>query len=148
MAEIKELKDEVARLRDELHEVRKLVQVGKAVKVANVNQEKSRVDDSADTDSATLTLQNKFAVLQEETEPEPTVILVGNSLVSGQRNEFCRGKPNRKHRCYPGRKVEAITERVDYLVENFTENTLFVTVVGTNNLHRDTATDIVKRYQA
>ncbi|XP_063852411.1 uncharacterized protein LOC135095493 [Scylla paramamosain] len=44
-------------------------------------------------DSVTVTLQNRFAALQQETEPESDVILVGDSLVSGQSNEFCRGKP-------------------------------------------------------
>ena len=120
-----------------------------------------KIDDSADrdgfqivrnarkanaqsTDSATPTVQNRFAVLHKETEPEPDVILVGDSLISGQSNEFCRGKPNSKHRCYPGSKIEHITERVAYLVESSTEDTLFVTVAGTNNLHSDTATDINK----
>ncbi|MPC17175.1 hypothetical protein E2C01_010021 [Portunus trituberculatus] len=40
-------------------------------------------------DSATVTVQNRFAALQEETEPKPDVILVGDSLVSSQSNEFC-----------------------------------------------------------
>ena len=158
MAEIKELKDEVARLKDELYEVRKLVQVNKAPQIANVNKDVTRVDNSADTDgfqivrngrkvnaqttdSATLTVQNRFPVLQEETEPKPDIIPVGDS------NEFCRGKPNRKHRCYRGRKIEYITEIVDYLVENSTEDTLFVTVSGTNNLYSDTTTDIVDKYR-
>ena len=164
LAEVKELKNEVARLKDELQEVRKLVQAGKAVATEG-EQEQSRTDDTTLADdgfqtvrngskanaqiveSATVTVQNRFAVLQEETEPEPDVILVGDSLVSGQGYEFCRGKPNRKHRCYPGRKIEDITERVDHLVENTTEDTLFVTVVGTNNLHRESATDIVEKYR-
>ena len=78
-----------------------------------------------------MTLKNRYAALQEDTKPEPDVIPVRDSFVSGQ--SFCRGRPNRKYRCYPGRKVENITERVDNLVEN-SKNTLFVNVVGTSTM--------------
>ena len=163
LAEVRELKAEVARLKDELQEVRRLVQVDEAVTADRGNQE----DDSQNVassddgfqvvrngrkanvhslDSATLALSNRFAALQED-KPEQDVILVGDSLVRGQGYEFCRNKANRKHRCYPGRKIEDITERVDYLVENSKEETLFVTLVGTNNLHRESATDIVAKYR-
>lgn len=161
---IQELKNEVARLKDELQEVRKIVQEDKAVKVTSVSQDKNRIDDVTDTDdgfqvvkngvkvnatrtdSATVSLQNRFAALQE-TEPEQDVLLVGDSLVRGQSDEFCRGKPRRKLRCYPGRKIQDITERVDHLVENSTEDTLFVSVAGTNNLHTDSSTDILDKYR-
>ena len=75
------------------------MQVDKAVKIANGNQEVSRVDDSADTDgyqivrngrranfqttdSATFTVQNRFAVLQVDTEPEPDATLIGVLLAA------------------------------------------------------------------
>ena len=38
-------------------------------------------------------------------------------------------------------------ERVNHLVENSKEDTLFVTVFDTNNLHRESATDIVEKYR-
>ena len=165
LAEIKELRQEVALLKDELQEVRRLAQVGKAVESTGEIQENASTVENSSGDgftvvrsgrkasahsfeSATVPLQNRFAVLQEEAEPEPDVMLVGDSLVRGQGNEFCREKPRRKYRCYPGQKIEDITERVDYLVENSTEDSMFVTVVGTNNLRCDTATDIVDKYRA
>ena len=48
---------------------------------------------------------------------------------------------------YPGRKVEDTTERVDPLVEYSKDDTLCVTVVGPNNLHCESATDSVVKYQ-
>ncbi len=98
-------------------------------------------------DSATVPLENRFAVLQEEAEPELDVVLVGDSLVRDQGRHFCHKKPRRKVRSYRGKKIEYITERVDYLVENSTEDSMFVTVIGTNNLRCDTAADIVAKYR-
>ena len=80
--------------------------------------------------------------MQEETEPEQDIILVWDSLISGQDYQFCKGKLNRKQLPWS----QDITERVDHLVENSKQDTLFVTVVGTNNLHREPATGIVEKY--
>ena len=165
LTEISELKAEVARLKDELQEVRKLVQDDKAVKVTSTSKDedenRTAVTDSDDgfqvvkngvkvnanrKTSATIALQNRFAALQE-TESQQDVVLVGDSLVRGQGFEFCREKPSRKLRCYPGKKIEDIYERVDHLVENSKEDTLFVSVVGTNNLRHDNATDIIEKYR-
>ena len=166
LAEVKELKEEVTHLKEELRQVRSLVQDGKAVEDLGSSQSKDKDNTEVNSDdgftfvrngrkanarsveSAAVPLQNRFAALQSETKLEPDVVLVGDSLVRGQDNEFCREKPRRKHRCYPGRKIEDITERVDYLVEHSTKDSLFVTVVGTNNLRCDTATDIVAKYRA
>ena len=74
------------------------------------------------------------------------VTVQNTKIVQNTKYDFCKWKSNRKHRCYPGRKVEDITERVDHLVENSKEDTLFVTVVGTNNLQRESATDIVEKH--
>ena len=166
LARIKELENEVAQLKDELRVVRRQAQDGEAVADTGLRKDISEDNVQAISDdgftmvrngikpnatsvvSATVPLENRFAALQNEAEPEPDVMLVGDSLVRGQDNEFCRKRPRRKHRCYPGQKIEDITERVDYIVENSTENTLFVTVVGTNNLRSENATDIVDKYRA
>lgn len=67
--------------------------------------------------SATVPLHNKSAAMQNKAEPKPSVTLVGDSSVRGQGNVFCREKNRRRYRCYPGRKIEDVSERVDYLVE-------------------------------
>ena len=153
---VNELRQEVALLKGELQVLKGQVQVGKAIREpqSNVSLDdgftvvrSGRNASAPSVESATVPLQNRFAVLQEEAEPEPDVMLVGDSLVRDQGSEFCREKRRRKFRCYPGQKIEDITERVDYLVENSTEDSMFVTVVGTNNLRCDTATDIVDKYR-
>ena len=166
LAEIKELRAEIALLKDELSDFRKVVEVDKAINEKNKEEDEVRpdyVDDGfrfvkkgrkakasqQSTESATISLKNRFSVLENETDPEPAVVLIGDSLVRNQDREFCRGrKDRRKHRCLPGRKIEDVTERVPFLVENSKEDTVFVTLVGTNNLQSDTATDIVEKYRA
>ena len=166
LARIKELENTVTQLQAELREARGQRQEGKAItdtrSLGNGDKDTIQADsddgfttvrnarktNASSVVSATVPLKNKFAVLENEAEPEPDVTLVGDSLVRGQGNEFCRKKPRRKLRCYPGQKIEDITERVDYMVENSPENTLFVTVVGTNNLRSENATDIVAKYRA
>ena len=162
-AENKELRQELALVKDELRKLKQVVEAseGTEERQENASTVENNPDDGGFTvvkngrkasahssESAAVPLQNRFAPLQEEAEPEPDVVLVGDSLVRNQGDEFCREKRRRKFRCYPGQKIEDITERVDFLVENSTEDSMFVTLVGTNNLPSDTATDIVDKYRA
>ena len=57
MAEIKELKTEVARVKDKLQEVRKLVQAGKAI-ATNGKPEESRTDDTTLADDGFQAFKN------------------------------------------------------------------------------------------
>ena len=91
---------------------------------------------------------NAFQVLEDEVMDEPSLILVGDSLVRHQDEEFCKKGPKRKHFCYPGKKIEDITERVDDLVANSSEQTVFTYFVGTNNAKTGKSEEIVKKYKA
>lgn len=55
---------------------------------------------------------------------------MGDSLVENQDEEFCSKGRRRKHFCYPGRNIGDITEKLDNLVVNSSEETLFVHLVG------------------
>ena len=94
--------------------------------------------------------RNRYHVLEDEVrdEPEPSLMLVGDSLVRHQDEEFCRKGPRRKHLCYPGRKIEDITEKIDDLVVNSSEETVFVYLVGTNNVVSGRSEEIMKKYSA
>ena len=91
--------------------------------------------------------RNRFEVLDDEVNDGPCFSLVGDSLIRNQDEEFCRKSRKKRSDCYPGAKIENITERVDHIVENSPENTVFVTVVGTNNLRRDHTDDILLKYR-
>ena len=94
-AEIQELKQEVALLRDKL---KRLEQDGKAAESTGERHVNASTGGNSSGDgftvvrngrrasahsleSATIPLQNRFAALQKEDEPEPDVMLVGDSLV-------------------------------------------------------------------
>ena len=95
-----------------------------------------------------IVTSNAFEVLEDEVRDEPSVILVGDSIIRHQDEEFCKKGPRRKHFCYPGKKVEDITDRVDDLVANSSEKTVFAYFVGTNNAKTGRSEDIVKKYKA
>ena len=99
------------------------------------------------TDSGVVT-RNTFQVLEDEVSDEPSLILVGDSLIRHQDDEFCKKGPRRKHLCYPGKKIEDITERVDDLVANSSERTVFAYFVGTNNVKAGRSEDTVRKYKA
>lgn len=128
------------------------------VKIAEVE---SKIDDSecfqtvrkggkvkAPESFSGIATSNAFQLLEDEVRDEPSLILVGDSLVRHQDEEFCRKGPRRKHFCYPGKKIEDITERVDDLVANSSEQTVFTYFVGTNNVKNGRSEDIVKKYKA
>ena len=91
---------------------------------------------------------NAFQVLEDEMSDEPSLMLVGDSLIRHQDEEFCKKGPRRKHFCYPGKKIEDITERVEDLVANSSEKAVFTYFVGTNNVKTNRSEDIIKKYKA
>ncbi len=98
------------------------------VKIAEVE---SKIDDSecfqtvrkrekvkVSASCSVIATSNAFQVLEDEVRDEPSLILVGDSLVRHQDEEFCIKCPRRKHFCYPGKTTEDLTERVDNLIAN------------------------------
>ncbi len=106
----------------------------------------SRVDANVNYSSVVTT--NIFQVLEDEVRDEPSLILVGDSLIRHQDEEFCKNGPKSKHVCYPGRRIEDITEKVDDLVGNASEDTVFVYFAGTNNVLAGRSEEILRKYKA
>ena len=101
---------------------------------------------SVSTSYVTAT-SNRFQVLEDEVRDEPSFTLVGDSLVRHQDEEFCIQGPRRKHACFPGRKIEDITERIDDLVANSSDESVFVYLVGTNNVVRGGSEGVLRKYK-
>ena len=51
-----------------------------------------------------IVTSNAFQVLEDEVRDEPSLVLVGDSLIRHQDEEFCKQGPRRKTFCYPGKK--------------------------------------------
>ena len=49
--------------------------------------------------------------------------------------------------CYPGKRVENITDKIDELVVIFSEETVFVYQVGTNNVVKDRFEKVYDKYK-
>ena len=94
-----------------------------------------------------VVMRNRFLVLEDEVRDEPGVILVGDSLIRRQDEEFCLKGPMRKNFCYPGKKVENITDKIDELVVNSSEETVCVYQVGTNNVDKDRSEEVYEKYK-
>ena len=56
--------------------------------------------------------------------------------------------PRRKNFCYPGKRVENITDKIYELVVNSSEETIFVYQVGTNNVVKDRSEEVYEKYKA
>ncbi len=102
----------------------------------------------APAENSGVATYNSFQILEDEMKDEPSLTLVGDSLIRHQDEEFCKKGPRRRHFCYPGKKIEDITERVDDIVANSSEQTVFAYFVGTNNVRFDKSEEIVKKYKA
>ena len=83
-------------------------------------------------------MQNRFQVLEGEVRDDPCVILIGDSLIRHQDEEFCVKGPRRKNFCYPGKK----------LIVNSSEENVFVYQVGTNNVVKGRSEVVYDKYKA
>ena len=89
---------------------------------------------------------NRFHILQDQVEEEPSLFLVGDSIVRHQEEEFCRRKGRRKNYCFPGVKIEGVKEKVADLVSNAPQESVFVVHVGTNDLAKGRSEEVFRRY--
>ena len=96
---------------------------------------------------SSVVMRNRFQVLEDEVRDDPSIILVGDSLVRHQDKEFCRRGARRKNMCYPGGRIQDITEKIDDLVVNSSEETVFVHLVGTNNVVSGRSEETFRRYR-
>lgn len=91
---------------------------------------------------------NKFSILGFEDDTEKEVRIVGDSLVREQLEEFCGRNPvSRKRFCYPGARVEDITNDIDYISANGTDDTKYFVHVGTNNVLNTRSEELLQKYK-
>ena len=91
---------------------------------------------------------NRFTVLGFEDTNENDVRLVGDSIVRGQLEEFCGRNPNSRQRyCFPGAKVQDITNAVDYITEGCTKDTTVLIHVGTNEVMFTRSEELLQKYK-
>ena len=99
------------------------------------------------TSNSSVSVNNRFQVLEDQVQDDPSIILLGDSLIRHQEEEFCTKGPRRKRFCFPGCKIQDVTEKVDDLVINTSEDSVYVTVVGTNNIASGRSEEILRKYR-
>ncbi len=78
---------------------------------------------------------NSFAVFAEEEEEEHETLLIGDSLVRTQLEDFCgRARRTRKRLCMPGARLADITAASEEATSSSDTNTLYVLHAGTNDV--------------
>lgn len=91
--------------------------------------------------------QNRFSLLEDENEDDHSIILIGDSLVRDQSQEFCSKGKKRKSLCFPGARIEDILMKFDDIVSNTPEDTTFVVQIGTNNVCSGRSEEILDKYK-
>lgn len=96
-----------------------------------------------------VTTTNSFSVLNSLQEEDVAEIrLVGDSIVRGQLTEFCgRAPASRKRYCFPGARVEDMTESIEDYTYGATRDTRYIMHIGTNNVLATRSEELLKRYR-
>ena len=90
---------------------------------------------------------NRFAILDDDDEPHPTV-LVGDSIIRRQLTEFCGRRPHKRRQfCIPGAGVDDVTAAIDEVAADTTDNTLFVIHAGTNDIKNTRSEELLDKYR-
>ncbi|XP_045136675.1 uncharacterized protein LOC123519439 [Portunus trituberculatus] len=95
-----------------------------------------------------LTTYNRFSILSEQVEETQETRLVGDSIIRGQLEEFCGRVPSRRRRyCLPGATLRDITDCVEDVTKDATNDTLYVIHAGTNDVHRSRSEELMEKYK-
>lgn len=95
-----------------------------------------------------VTTFNKFQILTETEEDPSEVRVVGDSIIRGQLVEFCGRAPgNRKRFCIPGAGVNDVSDALDDVTNDISNNALIVVHAGTNDVVRTRSEELLQRYK-
>ena len=90
---------------------------------------------------------NRFKILEEEDEPGST-FLVGDSMTRQHLTECCgRVKCRRRLFCMPGVGIDAVTDMMDKVSEEATNESLFVVPAGTNDALKTRSEEVSDKYR-
>ena len=92
--------------------------------------------------------RNSFSPLANEVEEPEDSIIVGDSIIRHQLEEFCGRAPKRRKRyCFPGAKIDNITDALEDIVEKEKGDSLYLVHVGTNDVKNTNSEELVKKYK-
>ena len=91
---------------------------------------------------------NRFSIPGFEDPEEPEIRLVGDSIIRGQLEAFCGRNPRRRRRyCYPGSRVEDVTNAISDFTGDAPDDCGYVVHVGTNNVLNYRSEELLQKYK-
>ena len=92
--------------------------------------------------------QNSFGPLADMMDEPEDSIIVGDSIVRHQLEEFCgRAPKQRKRYCFPGAKIDRITNSIEEIVDKEKSDSVYIVHVGTNDVKTTNSEELMKRYR-
>lgn len=92
--------------------------------------------------------QNSFGPLVDLVDEPEDSIIVGDSMVRHQLEEFCGRAPKRRKRyCYPGAKIDDITNALEDITEKEKQDSLYIVHVGTNDVRNTNSEELLEKYK-
>ena len=95
-----------------------------------------------------VTTRNSFGALADLVEEPEESIIIGDSLVRNQLEEFCgRAPKSRKRYCFPGAKIDDITTALEEIASNEKEDSVYVVHLGTNDVKTTKSEELLDKYK-
>ena len=89
--------------------------------------------------------QNSFSPLADLGDEPENSIIVGDSMIRHQLEEFCGRATNRRKRyCYPGAKIDDTTKALEDITEKEKHDSLYIVHVGTDYVKNTTLKNYLK----
>ena len=88
--------------------------------------------------------QNSFSPLADLVDEPEDSIIVGDSMIRHQLEEFFGRAPKRRKRyCYPGAKIDDITKAFENITEKEKHDSLHIVHVGTNDVKNTNSEELL-----
>ena len=92
--------------------------------------------------------QNSFSLLADLVDEPEDRIIVGDSMIRHQLEEFCGRAPKRRKRyCYPGEKIVDITKALEDITAKEKHDSLYIVHVGTNDVKNTNSEELLEKYK-
>ena len=92
--------------------------------------------------------QNSFSPLADLVDEPEDSIIVGDSMIRHQLEEFCGKAPKRRKRYYyPGAKIDDIKKALEDITEKEKHDSLYIVHVGTNDVKNTNSEELLEKYK-
>ena len=92
--------------------------------------------------------QNSFSPLADLVDEPEDSIIVGDSMIRHQLEEFCGRAPKRRKRYwYPGAKIDDITKALEDITAKEKHDSLYIVHVGTNDVKNSNSEELLEKYK-